>query len=148
MPRVLPILSRLLRRRKNIHWSPLLHHDTTFPVPRRTRPYSTRNVQPVSCLLFLRRLPRPSFPTIPMRRPTHFIRDQRRWAWSRWEVTAARPAAGVARDSSSFSATFHRHHCQSRPLDSSDPPIGRGRGLDPLTPDSASSRSTPTGLFL
>lgn len=38
MPRVLPILSRpsnLLRRRKNIHWSPLLHHDTTFPVPRR-----------------------------------------------------------------------------------------------------------------
>lgn len=38
MPRVLPILSRpsnLLRRRKNIHWSPLSRRDATFPVPRR-----------------------------------------------------------------------------------------------------------------
>lgn len=53
MPRVLPILSRLLRRRKNIHWSPLLHRDTTFPVPRRATNSTVFNPKCATGLLLI-----------------------------------------------------------------------------------------------
>lgn len=56
MPRVLPILSRpsnLLRRRKNIHWSPLLYRDTTFPVPRRVTNSTVFNPKCATGLLLI-----------------------------------------------------------------------------------------------
>lgn len=116
MPRVLPILSRpsnLLRRRKNIHWSPLLHHDTTFPVPRRiTNSTVLRTRNATSLLLIVS--PSIISPLVPHHSQTtlHPLHPRPMAVGvTGWAVTAARSAVGVARDSSSFSATFHRHHC-------------------------------------